>query len=325
MHSHGIYYGDIKPRNIIHRRDTVYFTNFSSSRRIEAGQNTSTDSPASATKMFAAPELYSEDGSVRRHGSQTDIYSLGLVYIQMWIVLLGKSSDEMDDYLFGRGQAARLYRMDYRFPTYFLSKLASSYWMAEILVNDRKSRPAARDLNTILRQVPLLDPLDSEGDCLCLLPPSRGLPQSWNPTTDSHAPMHGAQPYNPRTFVPADSAASLGSGLPELFSSSSPRSQLLQQRPDWSSNVQSTNSSVVPGHLERIHSVQEIQAGSHLRDRQGGLHQYNYEPSRIRSRQPTQALTESDRRSASRRRLQKHAQHVGYGREMKRHRKRRRG
>jgi serine/threonine protein kinase len=61
MQSEGIHHEDIKPPNIIHRQGTVYLTDFSFSRRLEIGHDTSTASPAMASRLFAAPEALCDD------------------------------------------------------------------------------------------------------------------------------------------------------------------------------------------------------------------------------------------------------------------------
>lgn len=45
MHSCNVHHCDTKPSNTIHRGEHIFFTDFSSSRRFEAGQSTSTESP----------------------------------------------------------------------------------------------------------------------------------------------------------------------------------------------------------------------------------------------------------------------------------------
>lgn len=100
MHSQRIHHEDMKPQNIIHRGERIYFTDFSSSRSFEAGQATSTANPARASRLFAAPEaFYPNDGTLVRHGSKTDVFSLGLVFVEMLTVLAGFDVDSLHDYL----------------------------------------------------------------------------------------------------------------------------------------------------------------------------------------------------------------------------------
>ena len=68
-----IHHENVEPRSIVHQAHMVYFTDSSSSRRLDSGQDISTDSAASNTRKFAAPELYSPDGITIRRSSQTDV------------------------------------------------------------------------------------------------------------------------------------------------------------------------------------------------------------------------------------------------------------
>jgi serine/threonine protein kinase len=82
MHTNNLHHKNIKPSNVIHRGDCVYFTDFGSSRSFEAGQSTSTESHARATMLFAAPEASQKDEENKsRHGSEADVFSLGLLFV----------------------------------------------------------------------------------------------------------------------------------------------------------------------------------------------------------------------------------------------------
>ncbi|KAJ4288417.1 Ferulic acid decarboxylase 1 [Kalmusia sp. IMI 367209] len=71
MHFQHVHHDDIKPSNIICRQGHIFFTDFSSSRRLESNEETSTTSEAIATRLFAAPEAFrSDDGEPIPHGSK---------------------------------------------------------------------------------------------------------------------------------------------------------------------------------------------------------------------------------------------------------------
>ncbi|OAL43097.1 kinase-like protein [Pyrenochaeta sp. DS3sAY3a] len=120
MHSKGIHHEDIKPSNIVHRNGTIFFTDFSSARKLESMDDTSTASPALASRMYAAPEVFSGDsGNPQRHGSQTDVFSLGLVFIEMYTVLCGSSLSNLHSYMFGDLRSGREYhRVIHKFGQY---------------------------------------------------------------------------------------------------------------------------------------------------------------------------------------------------------------
>ncbi|KAF2786848.1 kinase-like protein, partial [Melanomma pulvis-pyrius CBS 109.77] len=57
IHAQGIRHQDIKPSNIIHLKDHIFFTDFSSSSRFDPGSTTSTENPARASARYSAPEV----------------------------------------------------------------------------------------------------------------------------------------------------------------------------------------------------------------------------------------------------------------------------
>jgi serine/threonine protein kinase len=90
IHSQNIRHEDIKPDNNIISGSAILLTDFSSSRGFETGE-TSTEATCSASKIYAAPELLNADGSwsYGRHGLGTDVFSLGLVFLEMIAVTTG--------------------------------------------------------------------------------------------------------------------------------------------------------------------------------------------------------------------------------------------
>jgi serine/threonine protein kinase/nucleoside phosphorylase len=175
MHSQRIHHEDIKPKNIVHYGSRIYFTDFSSSRRLEAGQDTSTDSPAMATWLFAAPEAMSENGMMLRHGSKTDIFSLGLVFMEMTAVSMGVDMEEMRDALFGESrQNMRYYRVVNEFATFLTNSVSPrsvlALWeqcLKDMLKPDRHARPSAEDVLGVLISGPLFG---SDNLCPCCEP-----------------------------------------------------------------------------------------------------------------------------------------------------------
>jgi serine/threonine protein kinase len=163
MHSKKIHHEDIKPKNIIHRGERVMFTDFSSSRKFESGQETSTANPARASRLFAAPEaLPTEDGIILRHGSKTDIFSLGLVFVEMLTVLCGQAIDDLHDGIhtafpgFDDNWERRQYhRVVAYFSPWFASTSGSFIYdivIQPMLVGDRKERASANAVLALLSQ-----------------------------------------------------------------------------------------------------------------------------------------------------------------------------
>ncbi|KAF2631296.1 hypothetical protein BU25DRAFT_481884 [Macroventuria anomochaeta] len=71
MHGSGVRYQDIKPSNIVHRGDRVFFTDFGSSSTFDIDHTTSTDAHARLTAMYGAPEMVLHCGE---HGRSSDIF-----------------------------------------------------------------------------------------------------------------------------------------------------------------------------------------------------------------------------------------------------------
>jgi hypothetical protein len=99
MHSQGIRHQDIKPSNIIHRGDDVFFTDFSSASQFQVGQTTSTENPARTSAMYSAPEVINNRGdTLHKHGRGTDVFALGMVFCEMLTVVDGRSLDEFHQF-----------------------------------------------------------------------------------------------------------------------------------------------------------------------------------------------------------------------------------
>lgn len=101
IHSQGIRHEDIKPSNIIHRGNRIFFTDFSSSTRFRLGEITSTESQARTSALYAAPETRtdpSNDRLVQLHSSRSDVFSLGCVFLEMLTVISGSSVDSLHSF-----------------------------------------------------------------------------------------------------------------------------------------------------------------------------------------------------------------------------------
>lgn len=80
IHSKGIRHKDIKPRNVLVKRDKIYFTDFGSAHMFnEGGESTTTGRPSGHTRTFCAPEVINEESRNR----SSDVFSLGCVLAEM--------------------------------------------------------------------------------------------------------------------------------------------------------------------------------------------------------------------------------------------------
>ena len=90
IHGQGICHKDIKPSNIVYKGDTVYLTDFGSCGQFHIEGTTSTAADARTTLVYRAPELF-RTGEGGKHGPGTDVFALGLVFLEMKTVYWGTS------------------------------------------------------------------------------------------------------------------------------------------------------------------------------------------------------------------------------------------
>ncbi|KAG5984836.1 hypothetical protein E4U55_003054 [Claviceps digitariae] len=94
-HANDVRHLDIKPSNILLRPDRVYLADFGISRDVSGQDQTTTDGMP-GTERWRAPELYGDHGSSMQ---LSDMYSLGLVYLNIATVLYDVRLAELDETL----------------------------------------------------------------------------------------------------------------------------------------------------------------------------------------------------------------------------------
>ncbi|ORY14822.1 kinase-like domain-containing protein [Clohesyomyces aquaticus] len=168
IHSKGIRHEDIKPQNIVHRGQDIFLTDFSSARKFRSDGLTSTENPAVATRLYAAPEAMQDlqNGELSRHGLKSDVYSLGLVFVEMVTVLGRRSLDDLHEWLeqehvFGKGYKKEYHRVVNRFGEWFqgleghhnvASKVLWRTCIAKMLEPFRSNKPSAVDIHRNLKK-----------------------------------------------------------------------------------------------------------------------------------------------------------------------------
>ncbi|KAL7806711.1 kinase-like domain-containing protein [Trichoderma aethiopicum] len=102
-HLNGVRHLDIKPSNILLKPGRVYLADFGISKDVSDQEQTTIDGNP-GTEKWRAPELYSENGSSMQ---LSDIYSLGLVYLNIATVLYNVRLSEFEDALTYQPDLAR--------------------------------------------------------------------------------------------------------------------------------------------------------------------------------------------------------------------------
>ncbi|XP_044716091.1 kinase [Hirsutella rhossiliensis] len=94
-HANGVRHLDIKPLNILLNPYRVYLADFGISRDVSGQDQTTTDGTP-GTEKWRAPELYADHGSSMQ---LSDMYSLGLVYLNVATVLYNARLADFEDAL----------------------------------------------------------------------------------------------------------------------------------------------------------------------------------------------------------------------------------
>ena len=168
MHNHGVRHQDIKPSNIIHKGSQIYYTDFSSPAMFEVGRTTSTENPARASPMYAAPEVMNRSGDLSRHGRNPDIFALGCVFCDMITALEVHDFLSSDDML---GTTSATLHYSEKLPaiehwfraTQSLGSQPSMYYaFKDMLRLDRSLRPSAAE---VFKELMTVGQTDSSCPC----------------------------------------------------------------------------------------------------------------------------------------------------------------
>ncbi|KAL9087159.1 MAG: hypothetical protein Q9165_006810 [Trypethelium subeluteriae] len=100
LHSQNIRHKDIKPQNILVKDTKVYITDFGTSRMWIKDDTDTTEGTVSAfTQRYSAPEvIYSQ-----KRNKSADIWSLGCVFLEMAVVLAGRTLRDMKTFFSTNG------------------------------------------------------------------------------------------------------------------------------------------------------------------------------------------------------------------------------
>ncbi|KAE8442863.1 hypothetical protein EG329_002605 [Mollisiaceae sp. DMI_Dod_QoI] len=159
LHENGIRHKDIKPNNILLKGDIIYITDFGTAIEFD-GDSVTKGTVRVKTNQYQSPEV--ARGSKR--GTASDIWSLGVTFLEMTTILRGETLDSMQKFLVGNGS-----KEEYVFENIsgaiqwigYLSKNtklprtdnAPMQWIKDMLGEKSKDRPSAEQLLENIKQV----------------------------------------------------------------------------------------------------------------------------------------------------------------------------
>lgn len=99
LHSRNVRHKDIKRKNIlIEHNENILFTDFSLSQDFtDTSGSTTMNMTGEGTPRYCAPEVVHREPSNRK----SDIWSLGIVFMEMIVTLIGKKRENLDEYFEG--------------------------------------------------------------------------------------------------------------------------------------------------------------------------------------------------------------------------------
>ncbi|KAF2682217.1 kinase-like protein, partial [Lentithecium fluviatile CBS 122367] len=149
LHQHRIIHKDIKPQNVLVKKEEVYLTDFGTSKTLgEMSKSLSTGRNDKVTPRYCAPEVADQEPRGRR----TDIWSMGCVFLEMATVLLGHSLDDMEAYYASHGTESRYFYKNREATKGWIEQLRSGTrshdievleWITAMLQESQTDRPTA--------------------------------------------------------------------------------------------------------------------------------------------------------------------------------------
>jgi hypothetical protein len=152
LHEQNVRHKDIKPGNILVNRGHVLFTDFGLSFDFtDANGSTTLSMVNGMTQRYCAPEVAMQEP----RNTSSDIWSLGIVFLEMIVVLKGKTVRYIDDFFAQHGSQQAYVRTN---PAAFPELVAelevvgsrsdkiALEWIRQMLHVERESRPTAASL-----------------------------------------------------------------------------------------------------------------------------------------------------------------------------------
>lgn len=176
LHDSQIRHKDIKPGNILVDRGNILFTDFGLALDFaDASCSTTAGMVNGVTRRYCAPEVTLHEP----RNTSSDIWSLGVVFLEMTVVLKGKKIKWMDDYFETHGSQQVFARSNPAGLEEFLAELKyigspSSNevlgWIQQMLQEDRALRLTAAHLVTLITSHYFDGTMDAVFCGICCLP-----------------------------------------------------------------------------------------------------------------------------------------------------------
>ncbi|KAF2203792.1 kinase-like protein [Delitschia confertaspora ATCC 74209] len=139
MHSQRIHHEGIKPRNIIHRGDKVFFLQIlalpEDLKSVRTHRRAILRRPVAYLQRLR--HFPTADGKLERHGSKTDVFSLGLVFVEMLTVINASDIDSLQGFPEGHnefGDTWEYHRVVDLFAPWFQSLEGNAYSLTSFSV-----------------------------------------------------------------------------------------------------------------------------------------------------------------------------------------------
>jgi hypothetical protein len=176
LHQHNVRHKDIKPGNILVHSGQVLFTDFGLSLDFTDATGSTTMSMVNGmTPRYCAPEV----ANYEPRNTMSDVWCLGVVFLEMVITLKGETNLFMDDYFRQHGSGQAFIRFNTGAMPAFTAHLVTLghwvdnkplEWIEPMLLEEQKLRPTASALvNQITTSITIEGSSGFCGIC-CMLP-----------------------------------------------------------------------------------------------------------------------------------------------------------
>ncbi|PVI08063.1 kinase-like protein [Periconia macrospinosa] len=164
LHLQKVRHKDIKPGNILVHHDKVLFADFGLSFDFTDANGSTTTGMTWKTPRYCAPEVAEYDP----RNTSSDVWSLGVVYMEMAAVLKGKTIPDMDDFLREHGSQQTHIRANMAGLLELVAMLEGTgqpsdnivfSWTRKMLVIEQRLRPTASSLVELI--------VESENPAFC--------------------------------------------------------------------------------------------------------------------------------------------------------------